>query len=262
MIKLIATDIDGTLLNEGQDNINPEIFEVILKLKEQGIMFAAASGRQYVSMRQLFKPVEQEMIFISENGANVVCRGYEMSFIELNQRNAEDLIHYIRKQPGCYLTVSAGRTMFVEDKDPEFLEILQKSYHNDLTLVDDVLAQNITPIKISIFKKDGVPDIAEKVIAEWSDRFNTVIAGELWIDFMDYEADKGNALKKIQKIMNIRKEETMAFGDNHNDIGMMKSAGESYAVANAQPEVLKAAKHIADTNVNNGVLKVMKKLLV
>ena len=57
MIKLVASDIDGTLLPEGTDKINPEIFEVILKLKEKGILFAAASGRHYCSISRLFEPV-------------------------------------------------------------------------------------------------------------------------------------------------------------------------------------------------------------
>ena len=78
MIKLIASDIDGTLLIEGTDKINPEIFEVIKKLKEKGIIFAAASGRQYGSIRKLFAPVKDDIIFITDNGSSVFCRGYEM----------------------------------------------------------------------------------------------------------------------------------------------------------------------------------------
>ena len=78
MIKLVASDIDGTLLPEGTAQINPEIFEVIRKLKEKDILFAAASGRHYTSMSKLFAPVEHDMIFITENGAYVCCRGYDM----------------------------------------------------------------------------------------------------------------------------------------------------------------------------------------
>ena len=68
MIKLVASDIDGTLLPEGTAQINPEIFEVIRKLKEKDILFAAASGRHYTSMSKLFEPVKHDMIFITENG--------------------------------------------------------------------------------------------------------------------------------------------------------------------------------------------------
>lgn len=65
MIKLIASDIDGTLVADGTDRLNPEIFQVILKLKEKGIQFAAASGRQWVSIERLFEPVK-ERIFICQ----------------------------------------------------------------------------------------------------------------------------------------------------------------------------------------------------
>ena len=68
MIKLVVTDIDGTLLPEGTDHLNPELFEVIRALKENGIQFAVGSGRQYMSMRYLFQPVLDDVIFIAENG--------------------------------------------------------------------------------------------------------------------------------------------------------------------------------------------------
>lgn len=261
MIKLIASDIDGTLLPEGHDALNPELFDVILQLKERGILFAAASGRQYSSMRRLFSPVANEMIFICENGSNVICRGYEMSSTVLDRRDAEELVRYMRSLEGCFLTVSTKESMYVEDQDEGFLRLLREGYHNDVRVVPDVLAEPIEIIKTSVYKPDGVKDIAERVIERWKGRLNTVVAGEPWIDFMDYRADKGNALKNIQEILHIRREETMAFGDNDNDIGMLRAAGESYAVANAKANVKQAARHLAEENIRDGVLKVLKGLL-
>lgn len=74
MIKLIASDVDGTLLPEGTADLNPELYDVILKLKEKGIVFAAASGRQANSVKTVFAPVEQEMYFITNNGGYVTYR--------------------------------------------------------------------------------------------------------------------------------------------------------------------------------------------
>ena len=65
MIKLVASDIDGTLVPEGTTSINPEFYEIIRKLKEKGILFVGASGRQYSSMRALLDPVFDDIIFIS-----------------------------------------------------------------------------------------------------------------------------------------------------------------------------------------------------
>ena len=69
MIQYIASDLDGTLLPDGGQDMNPEIFDLILQLKERGIRFIAASGRQYHSIRQLFLPVQEDISYITENGS-------------------------------------------------------------------------------------------------------------------------------------------------------------------------------------------------
>ena len=75
MIKLIASDIDGTLVHDGTHELNPELYDVILKLKEKGIQFAAASGRQWASIEDLFDPIKERIFYLSDNGAYVGCHG-------------------------------------------------------------------------------------------------------------------------------------------------------------------------------------------
>lgn len=265
MIKLIASDIDGTLLVEGSDKLNPELYDVILKLKEKDILFAAASGRTYESIRSVFEPVANDIFFICENGSNVVCRGHQLSSSSLDRKAVEEVIRYSRTLPNSCFNVSTTEAMYTEDRDEEYLRLLTDGYHVNLRVVDDLLAENLDVIKMSIYHEPGileiVDEIDEMVEKHWKGKFHTAIAGDPWYDFMDINADKGNALKSIQRAMCITLEETMAFGDNINDIGMIKAAGESYAVANAKPEVKAAAKHIAEGHDNDGVLKVLKKLL-
>ena len=71
MIKLIASDLDGTLLYGRDNTVSEEMFELIREMKRRGIIFAAASGRQYHNLKKLFAPVWQDMAFICENGAAV-----------------------------------------------------------------------------------------------------------------------------------------------------------------------------------------------
>ena len=68
MIRLIASDLDGTLLKNGAQVI-PEIFELIPALKKRGIHFVAASGRQYANIRRLFAPLQDEISYVAENGS-------------------------------------------------------------------------------------------------------------------------------------------------------------------------------------------------
>ena len=81
MIRYIASDLDGTLLLNGAQQLDPEVFSLILRLKEKGIHFIAASGRQYYSLRNLFRPVADQISYIAENGSlcihdhQVISRG-------------------------------------------------------------------------------------------------------------------------------------------------------------------------------------------
>ena len=68
MIRLIACDIDGTLLQNGASAIDPIIFEEIARLRAKNILFCPASGRQYGSLRRLFAPVANELVYLCENG--------------------------------------------------------------------------------------------------------------------------------------------------------------------------------------------------
>lgn len=261
MIKLIASDIDGTLLPEGTDQINPEMFDVIRKLKEKDILFAAASGRHYSGMSRLFAPVKNDMIFIAENGAYVNCRGYTMLDQVLDWRDIQDWIGEVRGIPGACFTMDTKEGFFTESQDPEFLNLVREGYKSVITVEKDVLAKERMVNKMAIYHRTDILKIADQMIPRWSHRMYCTLAGEIWLDFLNKNASKGNAIRSIQKSLGILPEETMVFGDNFNDIKMFHSAGESYAVGNAVEAVKKEAKYVADTNVNDGVLKVLKTLL-
>ena len=73
MIKLIVSDIDGTLVPDGSHEMNPELLDVIMKIRENGVQFAAASGRQWASIESIFGPIKEKVFYLSDNGAYVGC---------------------------------------------------------------------------------------------------------------------------------------------------------------------------------------------
>ena len=261
MIKLIATDIDGTLVEDGSTNINPEIFDIIRKLKEKGIIFVVASGRQYPSIRNLFSPVAEDIIFIAENGAHVMCRETIMSVTEMDRAKAEELIHDFRTKTDCQMVVSTSDGAYTESSDPAFMDWMINGYKNKITVVEDALKEDITIIKASLCKMDGIREVADELIPKWKPVFKCCMAGEQWLDIMDNTVDKGQAIKIIQDFFQISCEDTMAFGDNSNDVGMLKRARYSYAVETASEDAKASAKHIAKSYKENGVLNVLKGLL-
>ena len=79
MIKLIASDLDGTLLQNGAQELTPRALDLIHRLTEKGIHFTAASGRQYANERRLFAPIRDEISYIAENGSLCICQGKVIS---------------------------------------------------------------------------------------------------------------------------------------------------------------------------------------
>lgn len=262
MIKLVVSDIDGTLLPEGTDQINPEIFEIIRELKEKGIMFVAASGRQYASMRYVFEPVADDIIFIAENGSNVMCRGRNMSSSFIDRKLAEELLWCMRAQENTDIILSTPETLYLESPKPEFRALLEEGYHNKVERVEDLLPYCSRTNKMSIYRKSGIDELGDELREKFGGRLNIAVAGTVWVDFMNFSVDKGKALETIQQLMHIDVSETMAFGDNCNDIGMLRQAGESYAVANAHPQLKEAAKHVAPSQEEDGVLQVIREKLL
>lgn len=262
-IKLVTSDIDGTLVPEGTKDLNPKVIEMVRELKKKGIIFAAASGRQFDGMLKLFHEVADDMIFISNNGAYISCRGTKMFEAIMNPGDVKRLIPFIREQKGCYFTASTGTDgSYVEDWSAEsFVDLLVNGYGNKVTLVPDILALDQPIIKVAMYKEEGIHGIAEEIKKEWGESFHVLEAGSCWVDFVDHRADKGIALASIQKSLHISPDETMSFGDNLNDIGMLKQAGYSYAIGDARPEVKAAARYLTDTVERDGVLQVLEQLI-
>lgn len=263
-IRLIASDIDGTLIKESTPDLYPEMVEAIKVLAEQGILFCAASGRQYQSIKNTFRDVKAEMIYIAENGAQIRYQDKDIRVIPMQREYAEAIIRQLRTYYDfCDIIVSTPDGSLIESRNKEFIDLITYGYRNKFTLVEDILAQEADIIKIAIYQKDSIRHLGETVlIPQWRDKVKVCMAGEEWVDFMDASVDKGHALSYVQEYFNIAKEETMAFGDNNNDVGMMRAAGESYAVENARDEVKAAARHVCPSYLEKGVYQVIKDLII
>ena len=111
-------------------------------------------------------------------------------------------------------------------------------------------------IKLAVYRENIPSEYLEFLRERWGTRYKVVTSGDMWIDILDIHANKGLAVKELQESLSVTPEEMMAFGDQQNDIEMLKQAYHSYAVANALPETQAAARFTDD-----GVLKVLKELL-
>ena len=110
MVKLIASDLDGTLLQNGAHDVNPIVFDQIRTLKEHGIMFAAASGRQYLNLRRLFTPVQDDIAYIAENGSLCIYNEETISKGIIEQDLAYHILDEVAKYPqyNCIISEKSG----------------------------------------------------------------------------------------------------------------------------------------------------------
>lgn len=260
MIKLIVSDIDGTLLEDGGHELNPELFDVILQLRNRGVQFAAASGRQWASIEAVFEPIKERIFYLSDNGAYVGCAARNLYLNTIDRDLVMDVIRDIRAE-GLTVMLSGPDVVYLDQDDPEFYNWLINGYKFRVKQVDDVTKVEDDFIKISAYRKSDIEAATVRLREKYGDKMKMAISGDMWMDCMATGVNKGQAVKLLQDSLGIRPEETMAFGDQLNDIEMLKQAYYSFAIGNARPEVKAIARFEADTNVNDGVLKVLKLLL-
>ncbi|MBA5761055.1 HAD family hydrolase [Vibrio sp. 404] len=256
-IKFIASDMDGTLLNESSQ-LSPEFYDIYRQLTERGIIFAAASGRQYASLQQTFGPIKDEIMYIAENGTLVMHQGKELYCCPLGNDVVEGIITEARQIEGAFIVLCGKQSAYIETQDVEALTELKKYYH-ECQYVEDLLKVDDEFIKIAICHFDSTEKHVYPLLnAKFGDTNQVVVSARIWLDVMNAEASKGAAIEHLQQTLGFTHEQTMSFGDYFNDVEMLKSSYHSYAVENAHPEVKKLARFSAPSNINNGVIMVIK----
>ncbi|WP_349947035.1 HAD family hydrolase [Lacrimispora sp. BS-2] len=260
MIKLIASDIDGTLVPDGGNELNPELYDVILKLRAKGIQFAAASGRQWLSIESIFEPIKEKVFYLSDNGAYVGLHGRRLYINPIERKTVMDMVQDVRKMEGLDVLICGPDVIYTETDNQEFLDWMVNGYRFHVKQVEDLTKVESEFIKVSVYRKTNVEAHTRTLREKYGDRLKMTLAGDMWLDCMRPGINKGQAVKLLQDSLGIKPEETMAFGDQLNDIEMLKQAYYSFAVGNAREEVKAVARFRTDTNVNDGVLKILKLL--
>ncbi|WP_317367119.1 HAD family hydrolase [uncultured Tyzzerella sp.] len=244
MIKLITCDIDGTLLHGYSDPIEPELFDLIEKFYEKGVLFFATSGRQLYNLQKIFKPVKDKIGYIAENGAIIQYNNEIIYKSAIDIDIAKKLSQKILNKDNVELFICGEHTTYIMPKCKDFGDLVGNEIQNHITEIKsfDEIDQDI--VKVSLFYKEGINDeIIQYFVSDFGDKFQHTVSGHTWYDFMNLDTHKGNAIKILQNVINVSSEETVAFGDNFNDIEMLADAKYSYAMENAHQDVKKVAKY-------------------
>lgn len=262
MIKLIMSDMDGTLLDE-KGMLPPGFQEVISRLKEKGVLFAPCSGRQYFSLLQTFRGYEDEFLFLAENGTIVMYHGEELFSCPMAKAAALEVLEASKESRDAYRVFCGKKDAYIlREQDTEEFHNEFKKYYTHYALVDDFRQVDDEPIKVSLFDKDG--KAAERIIPyvkKFDGPLQVVRSSDWWIDIMAFGINKGIAIQQVQKKMGITPMECAAFGDYMNDAEMMSSVYYSFAMENAHPKIKELARFHTKSNAEYGVLHGIRELL-
>jgi Cof subfamily protein (haloacid dehalogenase superfamily) len=284
MIKCIATDMDGTLLTATQQ-ITAENKKAILKAKEQGVEVVVATGRSFQEARFVLEESGLKLPMICVNGAEVRSEeGEIVSSSPLNKAEAQQAALRL-VESGVYFEVYTNKGTFTEDEDmaitiivdifstanPEvpiekIAEAAEERMHKGLIAKIDHYDELFKDDQYEIYKllafslddnkleaaKDGLKEISGLAVSS---------SGRENIEITSMDAQKGIALEKFVASRGISLEETMALGDNFNDVSMLEKVGKPVAMGNAAEEIKQLCGEVTLTNEESGVGKAIMKIL-
>lgn len=250
MIQLVVTDLDGTLLNNDKQ-LPKDFWKIETELREAGIVFAVASGRPYISMRGIFESIEEHVLFIAENGAYINYRNADVLSKPMHQSDIEMLTNLARQQEDTHILLCGKDQMFYESENTSFLEESSK-YYSHMTKVDDLLNVKEDILKFTLCDLKSAEKNCLPKFRHLTHQFTIAVSGKVWLDITDIGTNKGTAVEHMQELLGIHPENTLVFGDYFNDVQMLEKAGQSYAMKNAHPEVIKIAKKITQFDNNEG----------
>lgn len=272
-VKLIAIDLDGTLLGE-DGKISEVNQEAIRQRQANGDIVAFCSGRSLHDMKEIAAAANLDVPLICANGSltsvnDEIIRSQILTsdkLIEIMEKVSEAELYFeVYTNKGVYvqkdkqpILEEEKETLFDTPEEKESAEqIIQiQNMQYGMVEVDDYLEAGVTelePYKVFIlsFRRQELEKLAE-VLEDREDIYVTT-SGYQKLDVAHPDASKGDALKSLAEYYQIPSERTVCIGDNYNDISMFEYAGTAVAMQNAEPEVKEYADHITRSNEENGV---------
>ena len=266
VIKAIFIDIDGTL-RDSNENLREETIEAVKKVTEKGILVILCSGRpkkytekisrecfasKYVitsSGAIVYDYEEDEVLYINEMDKKAVVKLYEIADsndVRFIMHAGDERVTNKIKHPGEEKKLEEDIRDFVKENSVTQCTIIDDNYDKVKDMIQEI--RGIENIEISNMSKS----LVDRKFADGKGAY---------CDFVAVNTNKGNGVKKLLEILNIKKEEAIAIGDDSNDIEMFKQVGYKVAVANALDSVKEEADEVILSNDENGVAWFLREIL-
>jgi Cof subfamily protein (haloacid dehalogenase superfamily) len=283
MISIIASDMDGTLLN-GKQEVSEGNRKALLEAQERGVQVVVATGRSYEEARYVLKEAGITCPIICVNGAEV--RNEEGRVVDTNSIEEEKALDIMRilKDLGIYFELYTNKGVYTEDYERGIQSIIdifktanpetseqairdaaqERFEKGHIKVVDDyseAFSNDNVVYKFLVFSFDECLLQTAKDQLERAGGLAISASGRENLEVTSVNAQKGIALKKLIEEKGLRTEEALAVGDNLNDLSMMQVVGRPVAMENAAEEILDFCRYKTSSNEEDGVARAIYEAL-
>ncbi|MEW4355184.1 Cof-type HAD-IIB family hydrolase [Streptococcus pneumoniae] len=269
-IRVIATDMDGTLL-DSQGRYPKERFEKLLEsLEKRGIRLVIATGNHLSRMRLLFGDLMGRLSFVAANGTVLVEQGRVFSQRFWTRAMVQDCLAYFHGKLRSYHVIVGMEEQNIALEGTDFSYVYQlvsrESAEGFLSRIQYVASFDDLPLgnylRVSLMLKEAeVEDVIRQFNQTFQGRFVAVTSGYGSVDILETGIHKAWGLEQLLTRWDMSASQLMAFGDSNNDVEMLELAAYSYAMDNGDEAAKLAANALAPTNDQAGVLQVIENYL-
>lgn len=263
-IRLIATDLDGTLFKRSLD-LPESLPDIISALRKKGIYFATASGRNWPSQKTYFPNQLDQIFFICDNGAFLIEKQQPVFISELAPSFWKDVVKKCTAYgENCRAILCGTKGTYVQTYtgNPDMKKLIEHFYFG-LTTVPDLQKVEDRIFKISICNLSGTGGtFYQDFFRTYSGRSNVLRTAEQFMDIMNKGISKGTGLRFLQEQLHISPSETVVFGDFENDINLFEQAEHTFIMENAPLYMRKHARYLAPSNEEEGVVKIIRQFIL
>ena len=268
MIKLIAIDMDGTLLNSKKELLE-ETKQYFKEFHTKGTdtLLVLCTGRPETGIRPFLKDLgylEENHYIISQNGANIYesQTGKRIMDAFVDSNAIQKWIELGKKHGVSVMGAGVDSYYSIDEEPTEWMEFDVKIVNGSIKRITKEESLSTDFYKLLLLGDEEQLNEFETIIPkEWRDEFYVVRSQKYLVEVLKKGVNKAFGLEKLATALNIKPSEIAAIGDAANDIEMLKYAGLSIAMGNASKDVKAIADIVTDTNENNGVIKDIDRLI-
>lgn len=272
-IKLIACDLDGTLLSS-DNKVSDENVKAFLKAGEKGIIPVIATGRPQSQTGFVTEKICKNGYLIALNGAFIYDINAEKVIYnyKMEREVALNVINYLESFEDIFYQVYANDDTFCSEKafaninkcgfDESYIEMYKKLQKVVLNNKEHIIKNDIQVDKFFISMKDEQRANEVRANIKNIKGVKALSASRNWLEIIPENIDKAHSLKMLCDILNIDMSQVAAIGDSENDIGMLSEAKIKIAVKNAYDSVIKIADYVVPSNNDNGVAYAIENIIL